>query len=150
MSLGSLRQAILKRSKRCMQRMERDKPRSDPAWRFAGRANQLLYVHRRECSVGRANVQVIPDSIPALPEVGRQDLDVNVIHGILPDTQIYPVPLIARGILEAQAQASRAICLYKEPGLQAQSRRWLRGVATDLEGTSGQTLPRVLTLQLNS
>ena len=52
-SLGSLWQPILKRSKRCMQRMERGKFRSDLAWRSAGLANQFLYVHRRESSVGQ-------------------------------------------------------------------------------------------------
>ena len=37
-----------------------------------------------------ANVQAIPDSFPALPEAGKQDLDVNVLHVILPDEQIIP------------------------------------------------------------
>ena len=74
-----------------MQRMERGKSRTDLAWRPAGLPNQFLYVYRREFSVGQvlgANVQITPNSIPALPEVGRHDLIVNVIHVILPDTQI--------------------------------------------------------------
>ena len=46
--LSSLWQPILKRSKRCMQRKERGKSRSDLAWRSAGAAKQCLYVQRRE------------------------------------------------------------------------------------------------------
>ena len=42
MSLGSLLQPILKRSKRCMQRMERGKSKSDLAWRPAGLAQYAI------------------------------------------------------------------------------------------------------------
>ena len=49
----SLWQPILKRKKRCMQRMDRGKPKSDLALRSAGLANQFLYVHMRESRVGQ-------------------------------------------------------------------------------------------------
>ena len=70
------------------------------------------------------------------------------INVILRDT--HPVALIARDMLGAQAQAPRAFCLNVEPGGRAasDSSRWLRGVSTDLVGTSGQILPKVLILQM--
>ena len=66
-----------------------------------------------------ANVQIITDSIPALPEVGRQDLDVNVTHVNLPDNQIIPcTPDCPRQLL-AQVHAFRSISLHKELGGRA-------------------------------
>ena len=108
-----------------MQRMERGKSRSDLAWRPAGLANQFLYVSRRESSVGQVLGQMsrlILDSIPALSEVGRQDRDVNVIHVILPDTQIKPCTPDCAGHTRGPGAGIQGS--YKEPGLQAHSRRW--------------------------
>ena len=45
--------AILKRRKRCMQRMESGKSKSDLALRPAGLANQFLYVHMRVSQAGQ-------------------------------------------------------------------------------------------------
>ena len=75
------------------------KARSDLTWRDV----QVLYVHRREsswdmsrtCPIGlaREKVYIIPNGIPALPNVGRHLTDPNVNnanHVILPDKQIIP------------------------------------------------------------
>ena len=99
-SLGRLWQPILKRKKRCMQRMDRGKSKSDLALRSAGLANQFLYVHTGVPgrTGPRANVQVFPDSISALPEMRRQDLDVNVNYVTLADRKVIPCTFKSAGL----------------------------------------------------
>ena len=91
-SLGSLWQPILKR---CLQRMERGKSRSDLAWRPAGLANQFLYVPRCKSSVGQVPGQIsrFSQTMPCCPPL-RATLDLAVLPALAQSNQLSQEKLI--------------------------------------------------------